>query len=150
MYKAFGMTIGSKSWIYMGAEIRNPRGIRIGEHCSVGHDAILDGRNGLTIGRNVNISSEVCIWTMQHDPQSPEFAATGGPVVIEDYVWLSCRSMVLPGVTIAEGTVVAAGAIVTRSTEPFSIVGGVPARKIGERNRALRYTLGDTGPTPFV
>lgn len=149
-YRGFGMTIGKHSWIYMGAEVRNARGISIGHDCSIGHDVVLDGRNGLKIGNNVNISSSVWIWTMQHDPQSPDFASEGGPVIIEDFVWLSGRVIVLPDITVAEGTVVAAGAVVTRSTEPFSIVGGIPAKKIGERNRNLRYRLGDSGPTPFI
>ena len=150
VYKGFGMTIGKHSWIYMGAEVRCARGISIGHDCSIGHDVVLDGRNGLKIGNNVNISSSVWIWTMQHDPQSPDFASEGGPVIIEDFVWLSGRVIVLPDITVAEGTVVAAGAVVTRSTEPFSIVAGIPAKKIGERNRNLRYRLGDHGPTPFV
>jgi acetyltransferase-like isoleucine patch superfamily enzyme len=150
VYRRFGMTIGQSSWIYMGAEIRSAKKITIGENCSIGHDVILDGRNGLVIGNNVNISSQVWIWTMQHDPQSPTFASVGAEVLVEDYVWISGRAIILPGVVLAKGTVVAAGAVVTRSTEAFSIVAGMPARKIGERERNLSYRLGDAGPTPFI
>ena len=60
--------------------------------------------------------------------------------MIEDYVWVATRATVLPGVTIGEGAVVAAGAVVTKDVEPYTIVGGVPARSIGVRNRALSYT----------
>jgi maltose O-acetyltransferase len=58
---------------------------------------------------------------------------TRAKVVIEDDVWLCAGSVVLPGVKVRKGTVVAAGAVVTRDTEPYSIVGGIPAVKIGER-----------------
>jgi len=56
-------------------------------------------------------------------------------------VWIGYQAIILPGVEIGEGSVVAAGAVVTKSVEPFTIVAGVPARKVGDRNRALRYQL---------
>lgn len=135
------MSIGSSTIIYGGAEIRAGWNITIGENSRIGHHAILDGRKGLAIGDNVNLSTGVWIWTLQHDPQSPCFATQGGPVVVEDYAWLSCRVTVLPRVRIGKGAVVAAGAVVTRTVDPFTIVGGVPAVPIGQRNRNLRYQL---------
>lgn len=141
IYRIFGMRIGRGSHIYGCAEIRNPRGIRIGAGTSIGHYAILDGRGGLVIGNNVNLSSGVWIWTVEHDVASPDFKANSASVVIEDYVWLSCRVTVLPGVTVREGAVVAAGAVVTKDVEPYTIVGGIPAKKIGERPRGLHYVL---------
>lgn len=143
IYRAFGMRIGPGSHIYMGAEIRGAHRITIGTGTSIGHSAILDGRGWLSIGNNVNVSTGVWIWTRSHDVASPDFAGTRAPVVIEDYVWLSCRVTVLQGVTVGEGAVVAAGAVVTRDVEPYSVVAGVPARKIGERPRGLRYALDD-------
>ena len=103
---------------------------------------MLDGRAGLTIGNSVNLSTGAWIWTMQHDVNDPQFAATKGAVVIEDYAWISSRTTILPGVTIGKGAVVAAGAVVTKSVAPYEIVGGIPAKKIGERDRNLTYTLG--------
>ena len=143
----FHMQIGDGSIIYGGAEIRAPWNIIIGQQTMVGHHAILDGRCGLTIGNNVNISTGVWFWTLQHDPQSPEFATVGGPITVEDHAWISCRAILLPGVRVGEGAVVAAGAVVTHPVDPFTIVGGVPAKKIGERNRDLRYQL--TWHQPF-
>lgn len=102
---------------------------------------MLDARNGITIGNNVSLSMGVWIWTMEHDPQDSYYQAKGGPVVIEDYAWISCRVVILPGVTIGQGAVVAAGAVVTKDVPPYEIVGGVPAKVIGERTKDLRYTL---------
>lgn len=118
-----------------------PWKLSIGKNSIIGNDAMLDARNGITIGNNVSLSMGVWIWTMEHDPQDPYFGAKGGSVVIGDYAWISCRVVILPGVTIGKGAVVAAGAVVTKDVAPFTIVGGVPARTLGKRTKDLRYTL---------
>jgi acetyltransferase-like isoleucine patch superfamily enzyme len=139
--RVFHLTLGRDSVIYNSCEIRNPRGITIGDFTSIGDQCTLDGRGGLTIGNSVNFSTGVWIWTMQHQVNDPEFGCESAPVVIEDFAWISCRAVVLPGVRIGKGAVVAAGAVVTKDVEPFAVVGGVPAKKIGERSRDLRYRL---------
>ncbi len=143
IYRAFGMKISHESHIYMGAEIRTPSRIKIGTGTSIGHRAILDGRGSLTIGNHVNFGTGVWVWTAEHDVHDQDFRVHKEPVVIEDFVWCSARVMVLPGVTIGEGSVVAAGAVVTKDVEPYTIVGGVPAKKIGERSRQLTYSITD-------
>lgn len=104
-------------------------------------DVLLDGRRGLTIGDNVNVSEGVLVFSLHHDISSPDFAASGGPVIISDHVFIGARAIILPGVQIGRGAVVAAGAVVTRDVAPLSIVGGVPAREIGIRPDVLSYTL---------
>jgi acetyltransferase-like isoleucine patch superfamily enzyme len=148
IYRIFGLTIGNNSHIYGRAEIRSPHLVTIRKNSMIGHDAILDGRGGLDIGNNVNISSGVWIWTAEHDPYDADFRTKTEPVVIEDYSWLSCRSVILPGVRVGYGSVGCAGAVVTKNTEPYSIVAGVPAKKIGERIKEPHYSLGE--PTPFI
>jgi len=82
------------------------------------------------------------ILTADHSLDMPSFDYREAPVHIDDYVWIGSRAMVLPGVTIGRGAVVAAGAVVTRDVPSLSIVGGVPARQIGVRDAgALNYTL---------
>lgn len=137
--KIYGMNIGNNCAIYGKFEIRNPWRISIGNNTSIGHRATLDGRGEIRIGNNVNISSEVMIWTWQHDYNSKSFETKSAPVIVQDYSWISARAIILPGVTIAEGCVIAAGAVVTKSTEPYSIYAGIPAKKIGERIKTLTY-----------
>lgn len=139
----FGAHIGKGSVVYGGAEIRNPRALWIGDHSVIGHQAILDARNGLTIGRSVNLSTGVWIWTLEHDLNDPHFGVKGGRVVVKDRAWLSCRTTIMPGVTIGEGAVVAAGAVVTKDVPDYAIVGGVPAQVIGTRPSGLEYELGE-------
>nr|WP_184547392.1 acyltransferase [Mucilaginibacter sp. FT3.2]MBB6232530.1 acetyltransferase-like isoleucine patch superfamily enzyme [Mucilaginibacter sp. FT3.2] len=133
--------ISFKAGMYRGFEIRSPWKLKIGRGTIVGHNALLDARMGLIIGNNVNISNEVMIWTLHHDCNSSDFAQTGQAVIIEDYVWLCSRTVILPGVTIGEGAVVAAGAVVTKNVLPYTVVGGIPAKQIAIRNRNLNYDL---------
>lgn len=109
--------------------------LEIGKGTSIGFKCHLDCRRGIKIGENVCLASEVMIWTLHHDYNDIHFAVKGGRVILEDYVWLCARSIILPGVTIGEGAIVAAGAVVCKDVEPWTVVGGVPAKKIGVRER---------------
>ena len=131
--------IGHHTSFHWRARFFHPMGIQIGNHCVIGTDVLFDGREGLKIGDNVNIGPGVWIFTYEHDVQSRTFEAKGGPVVIEDYVWVSSRAMILPNVRIGRGSVVAAGAVVTKDVPPHKIVAGVPARPIGDRTQNLEY-----------
>lgn len=140
-YRRAGITLPRSSSIHWRAEFYHPGGIVIGENCIVGDTAFLDGRDGITLGRNVNIGSHVSIYTRQHAVDSPTFEEIGGPVVVGDYAWIASHAVVLPGVTIGEGAVVAAAAVVTKDVAPYTLVGGNPARYIRDRSRDLRYEL---------
>ena len=127
--------IGQESTVMKGFNVRQLDNIKIGRRTNINPSCMFDSRGGeIFIGDYVDISPEVNIWTLQHNTQSPVFETIGGSVSIEDFVWIGNRAIILPGVTIGRGSVVAAGSVVTRSVEPNSIVGGVPARKIGNRN----------------
>ena len=89
------------------------------------------------------------IYTLQHDYNTLDFSTSGGEVIIEDYVWISARSIILPGLTIGRGAVVAAGAVVTKNVPAFTVVGGVPATKIGDRRKDLDYCPSKS-KLPFV
>lgn len=142
-YRLFGVKIGSGSTIHTGAKFYNPANIVIGSDSIIGEDAVLDGRDKLSIGDHVDFATGVMVYNSQHDLESEDFRATSAPVVIEDYVFIGPRAIILPGVTIGKGAVVAAGAVVTKDVNPFEIVGGVPAKVIGERkNKDPHYKLG--------
>jgi acetyltransferase-like isoleucine patch superfamily enzyme len=149
-YRLFGMQIGSGSTLHMMARIYDPRHITIGNDTIIGERASLDGRKqlpnsqgGLTIGNHVDIASEVMIWTSQHAINDPTFGAIEAKVTIEDYVFIGPRSIILPGITIGKGAIIAAGAVVTKDVAPLAIVAGVPAKQISTRDeKALGYTLG--------
>lgn len=140
-YRRAGIALPRSSSIHWRAEFYHPGGIVIGENCIVGDTAFLDGRDRITLGRNVNIGSHVSIYTRQHAVDSPTFAEVGGPVSVGDYAWIASHAIVLPGVTIGEGAVVAAGAVVTKDVAAYTLVGGNPAHYIRDRSRDLRYEL---------
>ena len=96
---------------------------------------MLDGRCGLTIGKSAVIAYESIIWTLNHDYNDIHFAAKGGPVNIGEYAWVCSRSIILPGINIGMGAVVASNAVVTKDVPDFAIVAGVPAKIIGYRER---------------
>jgi acetyltransferase-like isoleucine patch superfamily enzyme len=133
--------IGKRSFIFMGAEFDTRDQFKLGDHSTINQDCRLDNRGGLEIGNNVSISANVCILTADHDPQSARFAGRTRSVHIADYVFVGTRAMILPGVTIARGAVVAAGAVVTKDVEERMIVAGCPARQIGVRDADLNYEI---------
>lgn len=133
-----GYTIGQDSSVHMSAFVTG-KNVTIGDNVVVNRRVYLDGRIGVTIKNNVSISPEAYILSMEHDPNSPDFATRGGEVIIDDHVWVGVRALILPGVHIGEGAVVGACAVVTKDVEPYQIVVGIPARPIGQRSRDLNY-----------
>lgn len=142
-YRLAGIKIGKGSTLHTGARFFNPAKIVIGEDTIIGEGVFLDGRDDLRIGDHVDIASEVMIYNAEHDIHSENFSPMQAPVTIEDYVFIGPRVIILSGVTIGKGAVVGAGAVVTKNVDPFTIVGGVPAKLIGERAaKDPHYILG--------
>lgn len=140
--KVYLIDMHSTTVVYADCEIRCPSKLSLGKGCVIGNNAILDARAGLSIGNNAVLASNVSIWTLQHDYRDPEFRCTKehyGPVHIGDRAWIGPNTVILHDVTIGEGAVVAAGAVVTKDVPPYTVVGGIPAKKIGDRPRNLTY-----------
>ena len=126
--------LGKGTGAQMGCRFLNGRKVFLGERNVINFGCLFDGRKfSIRTGSNVSIGPEATILTLGHDPRSATFEDRGGDVVIGDRVWIGYRAIVLPGVTIGEGAVVGAGAVVSKNVEPYAIVAGNPARKIGER-----------------
>lgn len=142
-YRLAGVKIGRGSTIHMWCNFFNPAGISIGEDTIIGDHAFLDGRAPLKIGDHVSLASQVLIYNSEHDIHREDMGVVEEPVIIEDYVFIGPRVIILPGIKIGKGAVVAAAAVVTHDVSPGKIVGGVPARQIGERRiKDYHYCLG--------
>jgi maltose O-acetyltransferase len=133
---------GDGASVQLGCRFLNGRKVFVGERAVINFGTMLDGRRyQIRIGADASVGPEAALLTLGHDPRSPDFALQGGDVVIGPRAWVGYRAIVLPGVTVGEGAVVAAGAVVTGDVAPFTIVAGNPARPIGERPKGLTYRL---------
>ena len=142
VYRALGAEIGKNVVFHFRTEVRGLHRLKIGDGTIIGDNALLAAQRGLTIGKNVNLSSNVSIYSGAHDHRDPYFrstAATTHPITIGDRVWIGSNAIVLTGVTIGEGAVICAGAVVTKDVEPYTVVAGIPAKKVNERPHDLKY-----------
>jgi maltose O-acetyltransferase len=111
-----------------------PSNLTIGQGTTINIDCFFDCLGKVTLGRNVMVGMAAMIVTSHHPiaPDGrPQRQSVGLDVVIGDGAWLGARSTILPGVTVGEGAVISAGAVVTRDCKPFAIYAGVPARLVG-------------------
>lgn len=132
--------IGNHSVLLWGVWIRGHH-ISIGRNTVINSHVMIDGRgDNVWVGDNVSIAPYVQIWTREHDLTSPTHEGRGGPVCIHSYAWIGAGAIILPGVNIGEGAVVAAGAVVTKNVPPWTLVGGIPAIHIKQRPQ-VRYEL---------
>jgi acetyltransferase-like isoleucine patch superfamily enzyme len=141
-----GVQLGVRLWWYGPRQVRRS-GMAIGAGTQINRDCVLDARGSLHIGDHVSISPEVVILTADHDHTAPGFPLRQRPVTIEDNVWIGMRALVLPGVRIGRGAVVAAGAVVTKDVDPLTVVAGIPARVVARREaNVVGYRLNETRP----
>ena len=126
--------LGNYSVVESFACINNAVGdVIIGDHTRIGlHNTII---GPVTIGSHVNLAQGITITALNHnfsdaEKRIDEQGVNTTPVVIEDDIWIGANAVILPGVTIGQHSVVAAGAIVTKDVPPHSLVAGVPAKVI--------------------
>jgi acetyltransferase-like isoleucine patch superfamily enzyme len=138
--RVMGYRIGRHSSVHMNVFFTGSH-VTIGDNVVINRQCYIDGRVGVEIGNNVGISPWVYIASLGHDPASPTFETKGSKVVIKNNTWIGARAMIMPGVTIGEGAVIGAGAVVTGNIAPYSVAVGIPAREIKDRTRDIRYKL---------
>lgn len=147
-YRIAKMHIGKGSAINLHQYIISPEKISIGDYTHINRGCLIDGRGYCTIGNRVSISYNVTILTGSHDINAQNFAGKYMPIIIDDYVWIGANATILQNVRIGTGAVIAAGAVVTKDIPPYTVVGGIPAKKIGMRSQQLNYKCKWT--TPFT
>ena len=129
------------SSIHMGIKYLSPWNILIGKNSIIHFDCLIDGRGGITIGDNVDISFGVKIFTAQHPINDPEYSTERKNVHIGDQVVIGAYSIILPGVTIGNGSVIGAGSVVTKNIPPYTFAAGSPAHFKRKRTEQLTYQL---------
>jgi len=123
--------VGERTVLRMPLVIYAPEQLRIGSDTGIGEFSVLRANGGLTIGNRVQIAAGCVLTTRGHPINPPRNGQNvDAPIVIEDDVWLGAGAILLPGVTVGRGAIVAAGAVVTEDVAPLAIVGGVPARPL--------------------
>jgi maltose O-acetyltransferase len=142
IFKKYGNNSSVGRYAYIG----NGKGISIGNNSNIGTRAIASNNinNGgeLIIGNDVIMGPDVIIYTNDHIHSSPNVLIRlqghyWAKVIIEDNVWIGTRSIIMPGLTIGTGSIVAAASVVTKNVPPYTIVGGVPAKIIKKRDEFL-------------
>ena len=138
LYSKLLKRIGSDVHISEAVIINFPSRVELGDHVSINPFCYIHGEGGVTIGNNVRIGFHICLISidMVYRNAKRPIRTQGiakAPIVIEDDVWLGANSTILKGVRIGKGSVVGAGAVVTRDVSPYVVVVGVPARIIKER-----------------
>lgn len=124
---------GKDAWVESNFRCDYGTQIALGDYVFINYDCIFLDIAPIAIGNRAYIAPRVCIYTVNH-PTVPEVRNTdleyGRPVVIEDNVWIGGNAVILPGVTVGEGAVIAAGSVVTRDVPPRVVAGGNPCRII--------------------
>ena len=134
LYRAYNfINLASNVNILTGCFIYRHGKISIAKNSVINKNCILDGRGGLKIGSNVSIAPECAIYSAGHDYQSKNFDNVLSEVIIEDYCMIGPKVIIYPGVKLAYGTIVVGGSVVVKSTGKGEIVGGLPAKLIGQR-----------------
>ncbi|MDR0994353.1 MAG: acyltransferase [Verrucomicrobiota bacterium] len=137
-YKLALKKCGKKFYTHTRCFFLTPGKISVGNYVGFNTGCWVNGGGGITIGNHVLFGPGVIIHSSNHnfdqlDVRIDQQGHTHAPVVIEDNVWVAAGCIILPGVTIHSGAVIAAGAVVTRDVPANAVVGGVPARVLRMR-----------------
>jgi len=130
--------IGKNVFIDYGIYFRFPSKIKIFDEVTIGtgtkfFPSFHNKDAKIIIHNNVRIGPDVCFLGAGHDYKYLNLPDTGDSIIVHKNVWIGAKSIIVQGVVINEGAVIAAGSVVTKNVEAYTIVGGVPAKIIKER-----------------
>ena len=130
---------GSNFICCSGVTIHGAKKMVVGNDVRIGEGSYIKANGGLKFGNNIQTGPQIFIWTANHNYYAPEKlpfddVMISRPVTIEDNVWIGAKSIIVPGVTIGEGAVVAMGAVVTKDVPPCAVVGGNTAKVLKYRD----------------
>lgn len=131
--RSFGARIGRDVHIYPSVRITIPWNLDIGDECAVGDGVILYALGPITIGRQVTVSQYAHLCAGSHDYRDPAMALLKPPIRIGDRAWICADAFIGPGSTVGDDAIVGARSVVVSDVPAGTIVGGNPARKIGDR-----------------
>lgn len=142
LFRMAGMKIGNNTRITHGFFADRPDGVTIGDNCFLNHFVHLhngaDPDTRINFGNGVFVGPEVKCLCATHEIGTAQRRAGKvkyGSIVVEDGVWIGAGAIILPGVRIAKGGVIGAGAVITKSTEPNGLYVGVPATRVRDLNK---------------
>lgn len=138
MLRLFGAKIGAGVLLKPSINVKSPWLLEIGNYTWIGERAWLDTYFRIVIGSHVCISQDAYLCTGNHDWTDQAFGLKEAQLIIEDGAWIGARATVLPGARIASHTVIAGGAVIAQSTEPYTIYAGNPAVPV--RKRIIKET----------
>lgn len=133
LLRLFGARIGSDVHVYPSVRITIPWNLAIGDETAIGEGVILYALGPITIGRQVTVSQHAHLCAGSHDYRDPAMPLLKPPVTIGDGAWICADAFVGPGVTIGAGAIAGARAVLVADVPAHAIVGGNPARQIGQR-----------------
>lgn len=131
--------IGKGCSIHLGCKFTAVTEFYMGKNSTINQYCRIDNRGGITIGDNVSISPCVNLITADHDVQTIDCAGRQKTIVVKDFVFIGSDAMVLPGVTLENGSVLGAKSLLTKSTVAYGIYTGVPAQFKANRRTDLDY-----------
>ena len=134
--RAFGARVGRGLVIKPHVRVKDPRKLSVGDHCWIGEGVWVDSIEAVTLGDEVCLSQGAYLCTGGHDHTRPTFDLIARPITVHSQAWVGAKAVLLPGVTVGAGAVVAAGAVVTRDVPAGAVVGGNPARVLKQRMAA--------------
>lgn len=131
--RAFGAKLGLNTHVYASVRIWAPWNLELGDYSTLGPGVDCYNQGRISIGSNATISQKSYLCASSHDISDPKINLILCPIRIEDQVWIAADAFIGPNVTVGEGVVVGARSAVFRNVEPWTVVGGNPAKVLKKR-----------------